>query len=114
MAYLVQSVVGLDLSLTGTGIAVWNKDKFELLTVDTSKKTGLVRLHYILEEVIRSLPDKPLVVIEDFAFSRGTGAYSLGGLGYLVRWSLWTSNIPFILVKPNQLKKFLTGKGNVD
>lgn len=116
MLYNVSQVVGLDLSLTGTGISVCDisSESFQLSTLDTSKLTGLKRMEFIRNSVMEKMDKASFVVMEDFAFSRGTGAYSLGGLGYLVRWSLWSKKMPFILVKPNQLKKFLTGKGNVD
>ena len=53
-----------------------------------------------------------LVIIEDFAFSRGNVAHKLGGLGYLVRHALWKNGIPFILVGPKQRAKFCAGNGN--
>jgi crossover junction endodeoxyribonuclease RuvC len=55
------------------------------------------------------------VVIEGFAFAaRGNAVVQLAGLQYLVRHQLFTKQIPFKLVTPNQAKKFLTGKQNVD
>jgi len=62
--------------------------------------------------VLQLVDSRSLVIIEDFAFSRGNVAHKLGGLGYLVRHALWKNGIPFIRVGPKQRAKFCCGNGN--
>jgi len=64
------------------------------------------------DEGVQKADADTLVIIEDFAFSRGNRAHQLGGLGYLVRHALWKNGIPFILVGPQQRAKFCCGSGN--
>jgi crossover junction endodeoxyribonuclease RuvC len=61
---------------------------------------------------MRRVDGGTLVIIEDFAFSKGNVAHQMGGLGYLVRHTLYVNEIPFIVVNPKQRTKFLCGNGN--
>lgn len=107
-------IVGLDLSLTGTGIATWCGDRILAETI-TTKLLGLPRMDYILQQVREFTKAADLVVIEGFSFgSRGAALFEIAGLGYLVRHDFWKREQKFLLVTPGQLKKFVTGKGNAD
>lgn len=115
-------VVGLDLSLTSTGLS----DGRSSLVVQTAPEDGPTEARF--EQILTGLrsfvycgtgpsdPDRiaDLVVIESGAFSRGAQAASaeqLSGLRYLVRHWLWFVHIPFALVTPTGLKAYVTGKG---
>jgi hypothetical protein len=52
------------------------------------------------------------VVFEDFSFgSKGQALFQIGGLAYMVRAELFDNNrIPFYLVSPAALKKFIVGR----
>lgn len=110
-------VVGLDLSLSSTGMSDGRRSK----AVQTEPGTRLeARFAHIVQEVIDFVDDPfqgrlaDVVVIESGAFSRGAQAASaeqLAGLRYLVRVSLWARHIPFALVTPTGLKAYVTGKG---
>jgi crossover junction endodeoxyribonuclease RuvC len=111
------NILGLDLSLTGTGWCVNTDLELKVGTVDTKKIDGFPRLHKILHEILGLVVEREIecVVMEDFSFaSKGRGIFQIGGLGYIVRYFLWNNGMPFYLVAPSQLKKFATGKGNSD
>lgn len=103
-------IIGLDLSLTATGIACADG------TTDVWKmnaKWGDRRLfeiaHRVGVEVSMFPPD--LVVIEDLP----THAHSAGLTGMVhgaVRAKLIGCHIPYALIVPATLKAFATGKGN--
>lgn len=102
--------IGLDLSLTSTGIAVG-----AIQIAYASKMRGVARLADIGEYVVEIADheDNPVVIVEGYSFgSRNSQAHSLGELGGVVRYLLWRSDIPFVEVPPTCRAKFATGKGN--
>lgn len=108
-------VVGLDLSLTGTGIAHPDGTTETIRT----KHRGCERLIHIRDHITAAIwPHRVpanLVVIEDYAYSRAAAhSHELGELGGVVRVALHERGIPFVCVGPSSLKKFATGKGNAD
>jgi crossover junction endodeoxyribonuclease RuvC len=117
-------VLGLDLSLTGTGWYEYNKPDPEHAMetyldasglIETKKMIGLDRIHFILTEVMKLVNKQTLIIVEDFSFgSKGSALFQIAGLGYIVRHELWSQGIDFILVPPTVLKKFVTGAGNSD
>ena len=114
-------ILGLDLSLTGTGWSISQLPDCLLPTLESGmmETKGLgdfERLDHILQRIMQLVADpKPLVIMEDFSFaSKGQAVFQIGGLGYLVRHALWKLGIPFLVVAPTLLKKFVAGKGNVD
>jgi len=114
--------LGLDLSLIGTGIVLLQDGKIKNQKLIKSKPEGklpldeLKRLIKIITEikeiVLKEKPD--LVIIEGMAFlARNTVALvQLSALNYMTRQVLYLENIPFIIVAPTTLKKFVTGSGN--
>ncbi len=115
-------IIGLDLSLTGTGF-VKIKDGAvahrELIKSSPSGKTPKDETKRILkiEYKIGGMIDEEevnLVVIEGLSFmSKGTSLVQLAGLNYFIRKRLCENMIPFLIVAPTSLKKFITGKGNI-
>jgi len=106
----VRPIVGVDLSLTATGVALAGGPR-----LIRSKRKGLARLHEISGEILdiaRAEPDT-LVIIEGYSFSsHAAHAHELGALGGVVRYRLWRRGIAFVDVAPATLKKYATGKGN--
>ncbi len=103
-------IVGLDLSLTGTGVATNDGET----TIRTSAAAPLeARLIAIRDHVLAhvNVPTDVLVVIEDFV-TRSPAASTLGMVHGIVRVALTEAGIPFVLVPPATLKKYVTGKGN--
>jgi len=115
-------ILGLDLSLVGTGCIVLDKDGIVLSQLITSKPSGkdilkeLKRLLGItkdIEKIIQKYKIK-MVCIEGISYmSRNTGALTqLSGLNYFVRQLLYNNGIEFKIIPPTVLKKYITGKGN--
>jgi crossover junction endodeoxyribonuclease RuvC len=113
------SFCGLDLSLTSTGFCLKNGSTITIDTIKTEPKNfknDLDRLIHIRNTIISKLPaDVKMVCIEDFfvpsnKLQIGSGI-KLAMLGTTIRLSLYERGIPFVIVSPLQLKKFVTGKG---
>lgn len=110
------NVVGLDLSLTCTGVA---DDDGITHTVTVTPATDysdplVARCIRIRQQVIDLTPTHlDLVVIEDLV-ARSQAAATLGVLHGVVRQWLWVSGVTVLLVPPATLKKYATGKGNAN
>lgn len=107
--------LGLDLSLTGTGIIVLASNG-SVVHSETLKNslTGNARLCYIRDKIKDVLEDcvPSKVCIENYAMGISTGqSFSIGELGGIVRVLLFEQGYEYTLVSPTQLKKFITGKG---
>lgn len=102
--------VGLDLSLTSTGVAV--ADRTAAISTGTSGPERLVVLRDGIVDLATSVSN-PLVFIEGYSFaSRNSQAHALGELGGVVRVALWEQGIAFVDVPPTVRAKFATGRGN--
>lgn len=105
----------LDLSLTATGYArVFNGEIFHATISPPRGMNGIERIDWIAREITSfDFPD--LLVFEGFSFaSNDAGSHERIGLAYMLRHWAWKRDIPFMLVAPSQLKKFVTGKGNAE
>jgi len=115
-------ILGLDISLTGSGVVLLEDDqiKLELLIkskppVEKNNVTEIERLILIRDKIISIIKEyKPdLVSIENLAFlAKGTSLTQLSYLNYAIRAYLWENKIKFLIVSPKSLKKFITGSGN--
>ena len=104
-------IVGVDASLTSTGIAVINENnRQETLTIQ-SKNTGSERLIEIRKKLLQIVDDADLVVIEDYAFARANQAHQIGELGGVLRVMFHELGLNVLKVAPSAVKKFATGKG---
>lgn len=117
--------IGIDPSLTGTGIVVLDEqgnvlDK-DLVSTKPSKKIE-ARYDDILDVVSEMVlenhafkVDGAHVVIEGLSFgSRGASMLELAGLHYLIRYYLsHKDGVTISIVPPQALKKWVCGKGNV-
>jgi len=103
-------VVGLDLSLTATGIARWDgmTETIKTRTDDGDHRLTVIRNH------IRDLANNPpadLAVIEDLP-KHAHGAGITGMVQGAARVALADLGVPYVLVIPSVLKQYATGKGN--
>ena len=111
--------VGLDMSLTATGVCVLKSGDVELHTIKTKPKdfsNDLERIRHIVDETISYIPgDIGLIAIEDFFTPSNPkqigSAIRLIGLGMIIRYEMYGRELPFIIVAPTQLKKFVSGNG---
>jgi crossover junction endodeoxyribonuclease RuvC len=122
-------VVGIDPSLTGTGLVAWHDGKVIIAkTLKNHPNWDIIpRVLSIVEEIsteIGNIVDDigwylppNMIVIEGFSYgSRGRGLFETAYLGYRIREELHVLNremhIPWMEASPNELKKFVTGKVN--
>ncbi|MGH3998062.1 MAG: hypothetical protein ACRDTJ_11435 [Pseudonocardiaceae bacterium] len=112
----VPRVLGLDLSLTGTGVADGGA---ATRTVFAGDRRDEARLDWIVTEVFDRYLDRlwlpDLVVMEGLSYgSTGGKAAERAGLHWLIRVGLHTLGVPCAVVPPATLKVFATGKGSAD
>ncbi len=113
--------MGIDLSLTGTGVVLLKNGKVILEKLIKSKPSGdkpideLIRIENIVKEIYACMDgfSVDIAVIENLAFGvrNATSLTQLAGLNYFTRSMLYSEKIPFVLVAPTSLKKFITGSG---
>jgi crossover junction endodeoxyribonuclease RuvC len=113
--------LGLDLSLTGTGVIILEDGKIIKRHLIKSKPVGdlplneVRRIRKIVEEIemIVSENEIQIAVIEGLAFMvrNATALVQLSALNYMVRGMLDDYHISFVIVAPTSLKKFATGSG---
>lgn len=116
-------VVGLDLSLTGSGVAIIQTWQNGNRSVDLSEysapkpkvETPATRAHRLRSIASQVYPDcrgADLVAIEDLYMGAGTGAQlDRAGLWWIIVNSLCAQGIPVAVVTNNHLKMYATGKG---
>lgn len=125
------SVVGIDLSLTSTGVAVVNhkgatavqRVRSKAPSTPRNAKTGKPepatleqrheRLQSIWRKVVQLARWAELVVVEQPAFSaQGGQHHDRSGLWWDVVHELLNLGVPLVEVTPGAVKKYATGKGN--
>lgn len=109
-------VMGLDLSLTGTGLVILNAsgDAIDSMTI-SPKLRDMERLAFIRSTVGKVLSNynPMLTCIEGYSMgSRAGQLASIGELGGVIKLLLHRNGFRYTIVAPTQLKKFVTGKGN--
>ena len=114
----VPMYLGLDLSLTGTGIVVLNQDNFVLHAETVKNKvTGMERLLTIrgrVYDILHKFPPK-VICVEGYAMgSRSGQAFSIGELGGVIKLLLFEEGYKPYLVPPTRLKKFIVGGGKAE
>lgn len=103
-------VIGLDLSLTSTGVAVGSRT-----LVIASKFKGVQRLDDVENQILKIFQAvwPPIVVLEGYSFaSRNSQAHSIGELGGVIKMMCHDHGIPVAISPPTCRAKFATGRGN--
>lgn len=104
-------VVGLDLSMTATGVALHDG---ATLTIKPKGK-GDDRLIGLRDALAYMVADAELAVIEDMpARLQANAAKAVGFVHGTVRTLLLDLGVPYAVVPPATLKAYATGKGNAD
>lgn len=108
-------IVGLDLSLTSTGVAIADEATNHSAYTIKPKESGHDRLARIILAVMTEACDADLVVIEGPAFgAKGSAYHQLAGLWWIVTHALWDESIPYAVMSPFELKKYATGTTKSD
>lgn len=109
-------VMGLDLSLTGSGVVVIERTGQVLFSrTITSRLTDMERLAFIRGEIgeVLSKYSPMLTCIEGYSMGSRSGQLaSIGELGGVIKLLLHRNKFRYTIVAPTQLKKFVTGKGS--
>lgn len=110
-------IVGIDPSLTATGVAILEDGEWIALNVLSNKLRGHERMDYILTnmaDLFVSLRKGDVVVMEGPSFnSQGQRSHELAGLWWLLRQEMWYyPDITVVIVPPTTRAKYATGKGN--
>ena len=108
--------LGIDQSLTSSGIAVLDGALHKpvyLTTISTGKLRDAERLDFI-EKDLAFVTTKYAIkyaALEGYSFESVHRALDLGELGGILRLHLYRSKIPFLVVPPTTLKKFVAHNG---
>lgn len=115
-------IVGLDVSLTRTGVA--RADGTAEVLRPPKGMRGAERMAWIRDGVlvrcgadvegrVAVCPRVDVVAIEAVYVGMGKGktALDLAGIGWIVRVALWEAGIPYADVPPAVLKRYALGKG---
>lgn len=114
-----RAVVGLDLSLTGTGVAIIDEHETVTRIVRSKGEKGATladrsrRLDMLARRITYLVPIGALVVVEQPAYSQTGGSHhDRSGLWWLIVHELSNAGWDVAEVTPGGLKKYATGKGN--
>ena len=112
-------VVGIDPSLTATGLAVVGNGVAlaSCVKIRPANLRGHERMDAIREVVLDTVDKAGLVVIEGPSYGSSAGQaghHERAGLWWLLTRLLWQADIPYAVMSPSGLKKYITGKGNAD
>lgn len=107
-------IVGLDLSLTSTGVAWLDGTHQHAETFPTTNKDELgARLQAIKNRCWTAARSAELVVVEDVVATSRNGA-TVAMVQGVIRLALWQDKVPHTFVPPATLKVFATGRGKAD
>ncbi len=117
-------VLGLDLSLTSTGIARIENGSIDVgvlksanqgpaVTDQRTRLCGITKAIWNFMGTTTHAPD--MVVIEGPSYgSKGAGTWDRAGLWWLVIDGLVSNGIPVAIAPPSCRARYATGKGNAD
>ena len=118
-------LMGVDQSLTGTGITIWDGKAFSYSLLETKKEKDtkapsidytrrLMKIKHLVKQFITDNKVE-LIAIEGMSFgSTGRIIFELGGLSHILRELFVEEGVDFIVIPPTTLKKFWTGKGTAN
>lgn len=110
------TVIGLDLSLTSTGVAgVSNGTGWADRIKTPGKLGGCERLRWILDHIHGYIQGARLVLIEGPSYGSANGQsghHERAGLWWIVTYRLWQEQVTTVTIPPTNLKMYATGKGN--
>ncbi|MFB6604202.1 hypothetical protein ACFCXR_15220 [Streptomyces noursei] len=103
-------VIGLDLSLTSTGVAGLGWAKAHR----PGRRRTHERLDWLCTQIRGDVQEAALVVVEGAAYAQGAqaGHHELAGLWWLVTQDLWRHRIPYAVANPHHRTIYATGRAN--
>lgn len=114
--------LGLDLSYSGTGVVILDIDGKVIKQEEISTKkdpnnlydieTRMIFISEKIKKIIEEFNPITMTYVEDISYgSTGDGSTQLAGLNYFIRITLLNLNMPYYMITPSQLKKYITGNG---
>ena len=104
-------IVGIDLSLTRTGVCVGG----ESASITPPKKgTLLLKATYVRDGLLKELEGGDLVIVEDYATTYAKVAFSMGYLHCLLDELLLGLGVTVHKIPPASLKKWAVNHGNAN
>jgi Holliday junction resolvasome RuvABC endonuclease subunit len=113
-------ILGLDLSLAGTGLCVAQNGSGEgkglLATINTTAKTRTEdRLMTIRRTIAQACNGIDAAIIEGLSYGSVGGAQAeRSALHWMVRVDLYQLGVPYVVVTPMTLKKFVCGTAKAE
>lgn len=112
--------VGLDVSLTASGVAVVTEHGITTSRVeskgvkDATSEQHVVRMQSIARRIIDAIPvsDATIVGMEGPSYGSGPAQHTMGGIWWHVRDALQREGLDVWIVTPSTVKKYATGAGN--
>lgn len=106
-------MIGLDLSLTGTGICHMRGTHAVTDTI-RGRGTGIVRLRQLARDIRQHCHGADLIVIEapNYHMGKSAGYHERAGLHWMVLERLFLDDRVWVEVKTSQIKTYATGKGS--
>lgn len=117
-------VLGLDVSLASTGVAVlgctpdsrWTVHTYAIPTAGHEgdpEPLVLDRMDYVVSTIGTAAGHADLIAIERPAFAaKGSAVTTLAGLWWLTYRRVMRYEVPVLVVPPSSAKKYATGSGN--
>lgn len=110
--------IGLDLSLTETGVAAITDDGLTAEVVKPPKgRNGVYRLEYLEKRIMRAVEqhgDVTGLAVEGYSMNSKGRVFDIAELGGIMKLAIRKAKIPAVIVPPKTLKKYVTGNGNAD
>lgn len=102
-------VMGLDLSLRGTGVCSLEKGVYTATFLPELKLVGAARLLTLRSKLFKIVDafQPELVMLEGYSYESVGRLFEIGEWGGIVKVGLYRRKIPFEVVPPNRLKKFM-------
>lgn len=118
-------IMGIDQSLTGSGITVFDGEHqyYYLISTSKTKNTKAPTIDYTrrLIEMTNEIEDLIIkhspkyIAMEGMSFgARGAAIFDLGGLSHLLRAMFVRQGVEFVIIPPKTIKKYFTGSGNAN
>ena len=108
------NIIGLDLSLTATGVAT-NAGVSTIkvkLPEHANETERMRRLHQLVVRIDRACKGADVVMIEGYSYSsKASRSHALGELGGAVKLVLLQRGTPFVVPSPAVVKKYATNNG---
>lgn len=115
----MSTVIGIDPSLTSTGLAYREGGKIKAYCIGNPKLKGVERIAFLRNAVGAALDrfSPSLVAFEGYALGfrgKSNTIFDIGELGGTLKLLILERGIDILLVPPTSLKLFATAKGNAD